>query len=87
MTTEQALAQIGQLGGIMMQDSNSEVRALGAAIFTFLIAHQEGGKQGMDGLIFKVLDFIQDRISVKAEEEAQLENLLLDLNISFSNED
>jgi len=34
MTTEQALAQIGQLGGIMMQDSNSEVRALGAAIFT-----------------------------------------------------
>ena len=87
MTTEQALAQIGQLGGIMMQDSNSEVRALGAAIFTFLIAHKEGGKQDMDKLIFKVLDFIQERISEKAEEEAQLEGLLSDLNISFSNED
>lgn len=87
MTTEQALAQIGQLGGIMMQDSNSEVRALGAAIFTFLIAHKEGGKQDMDRLIFKVLDFIQERISERAEEEAQLEGLLSDLNISFSNED
>ena len=87
MTTEQALAQIGELGGIMMQDSNSEVRALGAAIFTFLIAHKEGGKQDMDRLIFKVLDFIQERISERAEEEAQLEGLLLDLNISFSNED
>jgi hypothetical protein len=87
MTTEQALAQIGQLGGIMMQDSNSEVRALGAAIFTFLVAHKEGGKQDMDKLIFKVLDFIQERISEKAEEEAQLEGLLSDLNISFSNED
>jgi hypothetical protein len=87
MTTEQALAQIGQLGGIMMQDSNSEVRALGAAIFTFLIAHKEGGKQDMDRLILKVLDFIQERISERAEEEAQLEGLLSDLNISFSNED
>ena len=86
MTTEQALAQIGQLGGIMMQDSNSEVRALGAAIFTFLVAHKEGGKQDMDKLIFSVLGFIQDRISEKAEEEAQLEGLLSDLNISFSNE-
>lgn len=87
MTTEQALAQIGQLGGNMMQDSNSEVRALGAAIFTFLIAHKEGGKQDMDRLIFKVLEFIQERMTEKAEEEAQLEGLLSDLNISFSNED
>jgi hypothetical protein len=87
MTTEQALAQIGQLGGTMMQDSNSEVRALGAAIFTFLIAHKEGGKQDMDKLIFKVLDFIQERMTEKAEEEEQLEGLLSDLNISFSNED
>jgi hypothetical protein len=87
MTTEQALAQIGQLGGIMMQGSNPEVRALGAAIFTFLIAHKEGGKQDMDKLIFKVLDFIQERISERAEEEEQLEGLLSDLNISFSNED
>jgi hypothetical protein len=87
MTTEQALAQIGQLGGNMMQDSNSEVRALGAAIFTFLIAHKEGGKQDMDKLIFKVLDFIQERMAEKAEEESQLEGLLSDLNISFSNED
>ena len=87
MTTEQALAQIGQLGGNMMQDSNSEVRALGAAIFTFLIAHKEGGKQDMDRLIFKVLEFIQERMTEKAQEEAQLEGLLSDLNISFSNED
>jgi hypothetical protein len=87
MTTEQALAQIGQLGGTMMQDSNSEVRALGAAIFTFLIAHKEGGKQDMDRLIFKVLAFIQERMREKAQEEAQLEGLLSDLNISFSNED
>jgi hypothetical protein len=87
MTTEQALAQIGQLGGTMMQDSNSEVRALGAAIFTFLIAHKEGGKQDMDRLIFKVLEFIQERMTEKAQEEAQLEGLLSNLNISFSNED
>ena len=87
MTTEQALAQIGQLGGIMMQDSNSEVRALGAAIFTFLVAHKEGGKQDMDRLIFKVLDFIKERLKEKEEEEAQLEGLLSGLNISFSNED
>jgi hypothetical protein len=87
MTTEQALAQIGNLGGTMMQDSNPEVRALGAAIFTFLIAHKEGGKQDMDRLIFKVLEFIQDRIDERAEEEQQLEGLLSDLNITFSNED
>ena len=36
---------------------------------------------------FKVLDFIQERISERAEEEAQLEGLLSDLNITFSNED
>ena len=70
-----------------MQDSNPEVRALGAAIFTFLIAHKEGGKQDMDRLIFKVLEFIQDRIDERAEEEQQLEGLLSDLNITFSNED
>lgn len=87
MTTEQALAQIGELGGIMMQDSNPEVRALGAAIFTFLVAHKEGGKQDMDRLIFKVLDFIKERLREKEEEEAQLEGLLSGLNISFSNED
>ena len=87
MTTEQALEQIAQLGGIMMQDSNSEVRALGAAIFTFFVANKEGGKQDMDRLIFKVLDFIQERISERAEEEAQLEGFLSDLNITFSNED
>ena len=86
MTTEQALAQIGNLGGTMMQDSNPEVRALGAAIFTFLIAHKEGGKQDMDRLIFKVLEFIQERLEEKAQEEEQLEGLLSDLNISFSNE-
>ena len=86
MTTEQALAQIGQLGGNMMQDSNSEVRALGAAIFTFLVAHKEGGKQDMDKLVFSVLRFIQDRMDERAEEEQQLEGLLSDLNISFSNE-
>jgi hypothetical protein len=87
MTTEQALAQIGNLGGTMMQDSNPEVRALGAAIFTFLVAHKEGGKQDMDRLIFKVLEFIQERMTEKAQEEEQLEGLLSDLNISFSNED
>ena len=87
MTTEQALAQIGELGGIMMQDSNPEVRSLGAAIFTFLVAHKEGGKQDMDRLIFKVLDFIKERLREKEEEEAQLEGLLSDLNITFSNED
>jgi hypothetical protein len=87
MTTEQALGQIGQLGGAMVQDSNPEVRALGAAIFTFLVAHNEGGKQDVDRLIFKVLEFIQERLEEKAQEEEQLEGLLSDLNISFSNED
>lgn len=87
MTTEQALAQIGNLGGNMMQDSNSEVRALGAAIFAFLIAHKGGGKEEMDKLVFSVLRFIQDRIDERAEEEQQLEGLLSDLNITFSNED
>ena len=87
MTTEHALAQIGNLGGIMMQDTNPEVRALGAAIFTFVVAHKEGGKEEMDKLIFSVLRFIQDRIDERAEEEQHLEGLLSDLNISFSNED
>jgi len=87
MTTEQALAQIGQLGGIMMQDSNPEVRALGAAIFTFVVAHKEGGTRDMDKLIFRVLGFIQERLEEKAQEEEQLEGLLSDLNITFSNED
>jgi hypothetical protein len=87
MTTEQALAQIGNLGGTMMLDSNPEVRALGAAIFTFVVAHKEGGKQDMDRLIFKVLEFVQEKMVEREEEEAQLEGLLSDLNISFSNED
>jgi hypothetical protein len=87
MTTEQALAQIGNLGGTMMQDSNPDVRALGAAIFSFLVAHKEGGTQDMDGLILLVMTFVQSKIKERAEEEAQLEDLLSDLNISFSNED
>jgi hypothetical protein len=87
MTTEQALAQIGNLGGTMMLDSNPEVRALGAAIFTFVVAHKEGGKQDMDRLIFKVLEFLQEKMVEREEEEAQLEGLLSDLNITFSNED
>ena len=87
MTTEQALAQIGNLGGTMMLDSNPEVRALGAAIFTFVVAHKEGGTQDMDRLIFRVLGFIQEKMVEREEEEAQLEGLLSDLNITFSNED
>ncbi len=87
MTTEQALAQIGNLGGNMMQDSNPDVRALGAAIFSFLVAHKEGGTQDMDGLILLVMTFVQSKIKERAEEEAQLEGLLSDLNITFSNED
>lgn len=86
MTTEQALAQIGNLGGSMLQDSNPEVRSLGAAIFTFLVAHKEGGKEETDELIFSVLRFTQDRRDERSEEESQLEGLLSDLNISFSNE-
>jgi len=87
MTTEQALAQIRQIGGSMMLNSNPEVKALGAAIFTFHIAHAEGGKQSMHELIFKVLEFIREKIDERAEEKAQLEGLLSDLNITFSNED
>lgn len=87
MTIEDALAQIGQLGGIMMHDYNPEVNALGAAIFTFLVAHQEGGKQDREELIFKVLKFIDGKIREREKEEEQLECLLSDLNISFSNED
>lgn len=86
MTTEQALAQIGNLGGNLMGDSNSEVRSLGAAIFSFLVAHKEGGKEEMDKLIFSALRFTQDRMIERSEEESQLEDLLSDLNISFSNE-
>jgi hypothetical protein len=41
----------------------------------------------MDKLIFRVLGFIQERLEEKAQEEEQLEGLLSDLNISFSNED
>ena len=87
MTTEQALAQISQLGGAMMVDSNPEVRALGAAIFSFFVANKEGGKHDREKLILKVLEFIQERIAERAEEEAQLEGFLSDLNITFSNED
>ena len=87
MTTEQALAQISKLGGAMMVDSNPEVRALGAAIFSFFVANKEGGKYDREELILKVLEFIQERIAERAEEEAQLEGFLSDLNITFSNED
>jgi len=87
MTTKEALAQIGNLGGNMMLDSNPEVRALGASIFSFVVAEREGGKHDMDLLIFSVMRFVQERLDEREQEEEQLEGLLSDLNISFSNED
>lgn len=87
MTTKEALERIAELGGVLMQDSNPEVRALGTSIFSLPVAYHEGGKQDMDELIFAILIFVQGKIMQRDSEEEQLENLLSQLNISLSNED